>query len=324
MKPSNENLLSAYLNQDDEFYTRLDDIEQELTHYFKFLRGKVIYCNCDNPYKSNFVKYFLDHFEEIQIKHLFATNYAEQSLFEDSEEIPYFLSASNKSNVEVKQLSENGDFQSLECIDILKESDVVITNPPFSLFREFVSLMEQYHKQYLIIGNKNALGYVEVFNLFKSNNLRLGYSKIKGFNLPSEEQKDMRNLCKWFTTLPVKKTVHPITLKCSYSPDKYFHYENFDAIEVNKSKDIPYDYFGVMGVPVSFLVNYNPNQFKLLGMGGDSDWVLNNCPFFTPPNIELQKKYKRLNSTWRVTVPYYLKDGVPVKPFTRIFIQRIT
>ena len=317
---SNNNLNISRTNNNDEFYTLLSDIEEELKHYSNSFKNKTIYCNCDNPYTSNFLKYFKAHFTELGLKRLIATNYAPQNLFEENEEKPYYLDT-DKNN-EISILGGDGDFRSAECLALLKQSDIVVTNPPFSLFREFISLLTQYKKEFIIVGNKNAYYYQEVFNLFKENKLFLGCEKISNFITPEGHTESLRNLCRWFTNIEVEKELKSIPLKEKFSSGNYPVYDNFNAIEVKEVGLIPRDYDGIMGVPVTFLDKYNPRQFELLGESGDLDWAQEKCEFFTPPSEELQKQYRRADISWRVQNPYYLKEGKIVKVYSRIFIRR--
>lgn len=269
MATKNSNLHTAKKMKNDEFYTQLTDIEQELKHYKEHFRDKVVYCNCDDPIESNFFKYFSLNFEHLGLKKLITTGYKE-----NGKGVVYIYEGDKNGNrmpdleeIEVKELQGNGDFRSQECIEFLKESDIVVTNPPFSLFRDYVATLIEYGKQFLIIGNKNAITYKEIFPLIKNNKMWLGISSPNEYKLPNGEiTKQVNGLCKWFTNLEHKKRNYPMDLYMKYSNDYYQKYDNYDAIEVSKVCEIPMDYEGVMGVPITFLDKYNPNQFEIIGL----------------------------------------------------------
>ena len=308
-----ETLRNARKNKADEFYTQLPDIEAELKHYKEQLAGKIILCNCDDPYESNFFKYFAMNFNFLGLKKLIATCYdpspiahTQMSFFDDEKSVPnknrraYKIEITevedfngdgavdlsdiewllkNKKNT-LSLLKRNGDFRSEECIELLKEADIVVTNPPFSLFREYVAQLMEYGKKFLIIGNQNAITYKEIFACIKSNQIWLGYKcgdmkftvpdyyeeRTTRFWIDEQGQKwrSMGNIC-WFTNLDTEKRHEILTLYKQYSPEEYPKYDNYDAIEVPKTSDIPYDFYGVMGVPITFLDKYNPDQFEILG-----------------------------------------------------------
>ena len=307
-------------NKADEFYTQLSDIEMELRHYKEHLHNKVIFCNCDDPYESNFFKYFAMNFNHLGLKKLIATCYAsspvagkELSLF-DVESIgenledakhPYKIEISevrdedrdgavgladveyllkNRENT-LTLLKGDGDFRSPECIELLKEADIVATNPPFSLFREYVAQLMEYGKSFIIIGNTNALTYKDIFILIQENKIRTGYTNFNVgmyFYVPDSVEKyhkikNGRKMVRvstscWFTNLEVQKHKAFITLYKQYTPKEYPHYDNYDAIEVSKVAEIPYDYEGAMGVPITFLDKYNPEQFEILGMASSAGY----------------------------------------------------
>lgn len=275
---ANKNLNNAKKEKNDEFYTQLSDIENEMKHYKEHFKGKVIFCNCDDPEESNFWKFFSLNFKYLGLKKLIATHY-------DRDKPSYKL---EMTSVGVKKilLKQNGDFRSPECVSLLKECDIVITNPPFSLFREFVALLEEYDKKYLIIGNMNAITYKEVFKLIKDNKLWLGYSgRISNFEVPNSmfdiNRKDMFIINNkkyqklgnvvWFTNLIHNKRNEDLILYKSYNEKDYPKYDNYDAINVDKVKDIPKDYKGVMGVPISFLDKFNPKQFEIVAFRKGED-----------------------------------------------------
>lgn len=255
---NNTNLHLAKQVKNDEFYTILEDIEKELIHYKEYFKGKVVYCNCDDYEYSNFTKYFKDNFEKLGISKLISTCY----------------NPTGKGKIEVvsegltvrETLQGNGDFRSDTCIELLKESDIVVTNPPFSLFREYVAQLINYNKKFLILGSINVVTCKEIFPLIKDNKMWIGYTSLKEFVQPNGSTKKFGNI-RWFTNLGIQKHNDFLDLKGNYyNPEKYPKYDNYDAIEVSKVKDIPCDYAGVMGVPITFLDKYNPNQFEILGL----------------------------------------------------------
>ena len=269
----NTNLHSAKTAKNDEFYTQLSDIENELKYYRKHFVGKVIYCNCDDARESNFFKFFSMNFEFLGLKKLIATGYKA-----DGKGVKLVYTGDKNGNrypdfdeIEVTELEGNGDFRSPECIELLKESDIVVTNPPFSLFREYVAQLVEYGKQFIIIGNKNSITYKEIFPLIKENKLWLGVCSPNEYRLPNGEiTKQVNGLCKWFTNLDHERRNQPMDLYMKYSNEYYKKYDNYDAIEVSKTCEIPMDYDGVMGVPITFLHKYDPNQFEIIGMAEDN------------------------------------------------------
>lgn len=289
----NNSLTKARKDKNDEFYTQLSAIESELGHYEEFFRGKTVLCNCDDPRVSNFFKYFALKFKTLGLKRIITTCYKNNcpDLFSQNaaEQAVYLIydgtngeSMPDWDKVDVKPLRGDGDFRSAECIELLKQADIVVTNPPFSLFREYVAQLMEYNKKFLIIGNQNAITYKEIFPLIKDNKLWLGYG-FKNGNAYFGVSKDaatnyangvydavtglvkFRNCC-WFTNLEHSKRHEPMILYKRYNPDDYPKYDNYDAINVDKTKDIPCDYDGVMGVPITFLDKYNPEQFEILGL----------------------------------------------------------
>ena len=320
----------------DEFYTQLSDIEKELVHYREYFRDKVVFCNCDDPYESNFFKYFALNFKALGLKKLIATCYdgspiaqQELPLFPEAEtepkrkaykveisEVPdldgngsadltdvKLLLKSSDNNVKA-ELKQNGSFDSPESIELLKQSDIVVTNPPFSLFREFLALLDKYNKQFIIIGNTNALTYKETFKMFQEDKIRTGYTNFNVgmyFQVPDswekfhhiENGKKMARVSTscWFTNLPVSKHNEELILIKHYTPEEYPKYDNYDAINVNTYTDIPCDFEGVMGVPVTFLDKYNPAQFEIIKFrkgDDDKDLTVNGkSPYF---RILIRKK----------------------------------
>ena len=260
----NENLHKAKTAKNDEFYTQLSDIEKEMVHYKDHFKDKTIYCNCDDARESNFFKFFSLNFEKLGLKKLITTGYKA-----DGQGVALIYEGDKNGNrlpdteeITIRPLQGNGDFRSEECIEFLKEADIVVTNPPFSLFREYIAQLMEYGKKFIIIGSQNAITYKEVFPFIKEDKLWLGVSpRSMEFILPNGE-KGVVNAC-WFTNLEHNKRHRPLDLYKHYS-NEYKHYDNYDAIEVSKVCDIPMDYDGVMGVPITFLDKYCPDQFEIV------------------------------------------------------------
>lgn len=308
----NNNLHKAKRAKADEFYTQLSDIENECKHYWEHFKGKTILCNCDDPRVSNFFRYFSLNFEHLGLKKLIATCYKNQdiNLFsqESSEKAVYIIYEGDKNGnrqvddneLEVKELQGDGDFRSKECIELLKQADIVVTNPPFSLFREYVAQLIGYDKKFLIIGHQNAITYKEIFSLIKENKMWLGYgfkggaghfiSKYEDVATAGDHREGMIRVSgvTWFTNLEHNKRHEELILYKEYNPEKfpeeYPKYDNYDAIEVKKTAEIPMNYNGVMGVPITFLDKYNPEQFEIVKFRkGDDDKDLSingKCPYF--------------------------------------------
>ena len=307
MASKNTNLHSAKKAKNDEFYTQLSDIEKEMRHYKAFFKGKVVYCNCDDARESNFFKYFSMNFEHLGLKKLITTGFKESGkgvvlIYEGDKNGNRIV---EDSEIEVRELTGNGDFRSEECIQYLKEADVVVTNPPFSLFREYVAQLMEYGKKFLIIGNGNAVTYKEIFPLIKNNELWIGASKGIGgkfsFIVPNNydnkfvyEENGVRlgqvNSACWFTNISHAKRNTPLDLYKKYSAEEYPKYDNYDAIET-KTAEIPMDYDGVMGVPITFLDKYCPTQFEILGIANNVRWI-GDFPCLTI--IKGQKVYNRI------------------------------
>lgn len=290
---TNKNLRQASAAKKDEFYTQLSDIEKELRNYKSHLKGKTVLCNCDDPRVSNFFHYFSYNFEALGLKKLITTCYKSQNLDlftkNDSEKAIYLEykgdkngdKVPNPNEIGIKTLRGDGDFRSEECINLLKESDIVVTNPPFSLFREYVSQLMEYKKKFIIIGNQNATTYKEIFRLFKENKIWLGQSITSGdreFGVPDHypltaagsriDENGNRFIrvkgVRWFTNLDYKERHQELYLYKKYSKAEYPKFDFYNAINVNKTKDIPMDYKGAMGVPLTFLDKYNPSQFEII------------------------------------------------------------
>ena len=282
---ANANLSNAKKAKNDEFYTQLSDIENELKHYKNHFAGKVVYCNCDDARESNFFRFFQKKFNDYGLKKLITTSYNENGhgsvlVYEGDTNGNGKL---DDNEIKVSDLKGNGDFRSEECIELLKESDIVVTNPPFSLFREFIATLVQYDKKFLVIGNNNAITYKEIFPLIKENKLWLGFSdnKTMEFVMPDSYEKynyidkKGRKIGKvpaisWFTNLEHSKRNDEIILYKKYTSEEFPKYDNYDAIEVSRVCEIPKDYNGVMGVPITFLGKYNPSQFEIVGLTSSS------------------------------------------------------
>lgn len=294
---ANNNLQKAKATKDDEFYTRETDIEKEVKHYRKHFEGKTVYCNCDDHEWSSFFQYFRDHFRELKLKKLIATHYTVDS----ENDKPYKLECVSISNINgipktyKYEIDGDGDFRSEECIKLLKESDIVCTNPPFSLFREYIAQLIEYDKKFLVIGSTNAITYKQVFSLIKDNKMWIGVSpRSMKFdkNIERTESKDV-NAC-WFTNLSHKKRNDEIILWKKYEPKEYPKYDNFYAIEVCKVNELPIDYDGIMGVPITFLEKYNPAQFTIIDIAkrGPGD-PLSRSKFYTKEEF---KNYSDMNA----------------------------
>ena len=288
---ANKNLNQAKNAKKDEFYTQLVDIENELKHYKAHFEGKTVLCNCDDPRVSNFFHYFSYNFEQLGLKKLITTCYKNQNrdLFSqnDAEQAIWLEYFGDRNGNRVPDPEEigihffkgDGDFRSQECIELLKEADIVVTNPPFSLFREYVAQLMKYEKKFVILGNQNAITYKEIFPLIKDNRLWLGSTlSFAKFKVPSyyeerstrfwvdetgQKWRSFGNIC-WFTNLDIAKRHEDIILYKSYNPEEYPEYDNYEAINVDRTSEIPMDYDGVIGVPITFLDKYNPDQFELL------------------------------------------------------------
>ena len=265
---ANTSLHTARKVKNDEFYTRLEDINEEMNHYEDKFRGKVVFCNCDDPKWSNFWKYFHLNFSVLGLKKLISTHYDKN---EPTYKMEYTGGNDNDIEVGVKTpLEGNGDFRNKECLDLLDECDIVVTNPPFSLFRTYVATLMEHNKKFLIIGNKNAITYKEFFPLLKENKVWLGCTNVKEFLQPDGSIKKFGNIG-WFTNLDVAKRHEKLILRKHYTPEEYPKYDNYDAINIDKVADIPCDYDGVMGVPITFLDKYNPEQFEIVAFRKGDD-----------------------------------------------------
>ena len=265
IKSNNSNLSKAKKAKDDEFYTQLFDIENEIKHYKEHFRDKIVYCNCDDPEWSNFFIYFKNNFNHLGLKKLISTHYSlniEKDKAYKLECVEYSIDENGTPKETKSYLDGNGDFRSQECINLLEESDIVCTNPPFSLFREYIAQLMEYDKKFLIIGSMNAITYKETFNLIMNEKIWLGNTNVKKFRKPNGEIKNFGNIC-WYTNLSHKKRNEEIILWKEYNEEEYPLYDNYNAIEVSKVANIPKDYNGYMAVPITFLEKFNPHQFMI-------------------------------------------------------------
>lgn len=348
-KSITRDLLTAKKDKKDEFYTQLSDIEKEIRHYKKHFKDKVVYCNCDDPYVSNFFRFFSSNFEKYGLKRLITTCYRNQNLDlfsnNDSEKaisLEYDGDKNGNNNPDIEEigthpLSEDGDFRSRESIELLNKSDIVVTNPPFSLFREYVAQLIKYDKKFIIIGNLNALTYRDIFKLVKENKIWIGPSihsgdrefmvpdhyplNAAGSRIDENGNKYIRvKGVRWFTNLDFSERHEELILFKKYTPDEYPKYENFDAINIDKTKEIPVDYSGAMGVPITFLDKYNPDQFEIIGLGISNSGI----EFGVKPYKTEHKKYrKEIQKRGAVDGDLYMiKDGIVDVPYARIVIKR--
>ena len=377
-KQTNSNLSAAVKRKKDEFYTQLTDIEKEMRYYRKHFRGKTVFCNCDDPYESNFFKYFVLNFNRLGLKKLIATCYAGSpisgSLFDASEitagdkDKPYkaivtkVYDTSGTGSIdmldvaalfktkenELTELQGNGDFRSEECLQLLDEADIVVTNPPFSLFREYVATLIAHEKKFVIIGNVNAITYKEIFPLLRDNKIWIGASIHSGdrkFYVPDDYPLNASGCgidengkkfirvkgVRWYTNLDIKQRHEKLILIKKYDPEMYPHYDNYDAINVDKTTDIPYDYSGMMGVPITFMDKYNPDQFEILGV--TQSWCGVASKIY-PKQIQIdrdgkEKTVTKLNDGAAIKIAerpgnktYYKVNGeIYIKTYARVLIK---
>ena len=381
MAKKERNLNAAAKAKKDEFYTQLTDIEKEMRHYRKHFKGKTVFCNCDDPFESNFFKYFVLNFNRLGLKMLIATCYfsspiAGQQLqyhcdengqmsffFGDETEItdgakrPYkaivtqvydktgdggvdmvdvaelFVSGENQ----LTELEGDGDFRSAECLALLDESDIVVTNPPFSLFREFVNVLIQREKHFIILGNVNAITYKEFFPLIRDNKVWIGASIHSGdrkFYVPDDYplnasgcgmDEDGRRFIRvkgvrWYTNLDIRQRHEEMILVKHYNPEEYPRYENFDAINVDKTSNIPCDFDGVMGVPITFMDKYSPDQFEIIGLGIANLGLGIGVKPYKPEHKSYRKEVQKRGA---VDGDLYMLDenGNPIVPYARVLIR---
>lgn len=382
MANMNDLLKEAQKSKKDEFYTQMVDIEKELKYYRNHFKGKIVFCNCDDPFESNFFKYFVLNFNKLGLKKLISTSYAsspyvgqELSMFEDQGKeykinnkkaykvVVSEININNKDGGEtledikeiirhrIRYLKEDGDFRSEECIEMLQEADIVVTNPPFSLFKEYFNQLMEYDKKFLIIASINVVTYKEIFPIIKNNKAWLGHSihsgdrefrvpdeyplKAAGFRIDEQGNKFIRvKGVRWITNLDYSQRHEDVILYKKYVPEEYPTYDNYEAIDVSKVVNIPYDYDGVMGVPITFLDKYNPDQFEIVGLG-------NSKENFTPKKTYVKaKKITRtgkiqsgaaLNNVLTLKVDnkpinttYYISDNGEflIAPYARLLIKR--
>lgn len=370
MAKKERNLNAAAKAKKDEFYTQLTDIEKEMRHYRKHFKGKTIFCNCDDPFESNFFKYFVLNFNRLGLKKLIATCYASSqiantqlSLFdvigteESKQNKPYKaivtkvydktgdggidmfdvaeLFKSGENNL--SELEGDGDFRSKECLALLDESDIVVTNPPFSLFREYVSVLMDHKKHFIIIGNVNAITYKEFFPLIKENKVWIGASIHSGdrkFYVPDDyplnaascgiDDEGRRFIrvkgVRWYTNLDIKQRHEEMILVKRYSPEQYPKYDNYDAINVNSTAEIPCDFDGIMGVPITFMDKYSPDQFEIIGLGIANLGLSIGVQPYKPEHKVYRKEVQKRGA---VDGDLYMLDenDHPVVPYARVLIR---
>ena len=367
---ANKNLHNAKESKNDEFYTQLEDIEKELSHYRHHFEGKVIFCNCDDPYESNFFKYFVLNFNTLKLKKLIATSYIASpvafkelpakkgnSSFEDLlkpykieidevydqngdgainlQDVKEILEKAEKGG-KMTRLTGDGDFRSSESKELLKQADIVVTNPPFSLFREYVAQLIEFNKKFIILGNNNAITYKEIFPLIKNGKMWLGYSANKTmtfrlsnhynrWNYIDENGNKYGNVpaITWYTNLDIKKRHEELILVKKYNPLDYPKYDNYDAIEVSKVKDIPKDYDGVMGVPITFFDKFNPDQFEVVGQGQGNLFRQISDKGLRASFVDSYYKFggKGAIKENHPVLGYYNNNGKPIIPYMRILIK---
>ena len=341
---SNTNLHKAKNNKKDEFYTQLSDIENELRHYKAHFKDKVVYCNCDDPRVSNFFHYFSYNFEHLGLNKLIATCYKNQDadLFStnESEQAVYLVYTGDKNGnsvpdaneIGVKPLKGDGDFRSAESIELLKQADIVVTNPPFSLFREYVAQLIEYDKKFIIVGHQNAIGYRDIFKLIKENKLWLGYgfkggaghfinTQYEDYASAGDHKEGMIRVSgvHWFTNLDIDKRHEDLILHKKHTPEEYSVYENFNAINVDKTKDIPFDYDGLIGVPLTFMDKYNPDQFDMIGLGIANLGLEIGVQKYKPEHKKFRKEVQKRGAVDGDL--YMMKNGIVEVPYSRIIIK---
>lgn len=331
-----DNLHKAKNAKNDEFYTLLSDVERELSHYKRHFKDRIVYCNCDDPTWSAFWKYFHLNFAELGLKKLISTHYDREN---QTYKTVYAGGDDNNINAgTATYLNGDGDFRSDECIELLKEADIVVTNPPFSLFREYVATLTNYQKKFLIIGGKNAITCKDFFSLFRNEKVWLGCNSVHEFLQPDGSIKKFGNIC-WFTNLDIAKRHDKLILSKHYDSEAYLRYDNYDAINVDKVSDIPCDYTGVMGVPITYLDKHNPEQFEILGytsgraehdaLAHPTKRYINALQHNKDGSISNGSKVNTLAAVIAVNPQgnYYTADNVSGKLvgiYARIFIRRKT
>lgn len=309
---ANQNLQSAKAAKNDEFYTRFDDVQKELNYYKDQFKGKVVYCNCDDPAESAFSEFFKLNFDHFELKKLICTRYSKSDLFQQLDPVKKFgyrLEITGRDKLKKIELRGDGDFRSAECTELLKEADIVCTNPPFSLFREYIAQLMRFNKKFLVIGPISAVTYKEMFPFVKDNKMWGGYTNPREFTNPQGKIEKLGNV-QWWTNLDVAKRHEELVLYEDYTPEKFPKYVNYDAISVNKTVEIPKDYLGEMGVPISFLDKYNPDQFEIIGISLELGGQMSA---FAPKGTYMQGG-----------VRFYISngDGTFQRLFDRIVIKR--
>lgn len=320
----------------DEFYTQLEDINNELRYYREHFRGKTVLCNCDDPRISNFFTYFAYNFEFLGLKKLITTCYKNQDidLFSTNkcEQAVYLIYEGDKNGdhiptadeIGVHPLKGDGDFRSMECVELLKQADIVVTNPPFSLFREYIEQLLEHDKKFLVIGNKNAISYKGIFPLIKENKIWLGVTSPNIFDTPNEGRTEKVNgLCRWYTNLEHSKRNEKLIMYKTYSPEEYPKYINYNAIEVEKTDLIPVDYNGIMGVPITFIDKYNPSQFEIIGIGNGGELGVLYGVSSNLSNEECCALFKEDKSFRRGKLCYRNNKGKLIGCYARILIRKI-
>ncbi len=344
-KVANRNLQEAKSNKKDEFYTQLPDIERELKHYKKHFKDKVVYCNCDDPRVSNFFHYFSHNFEKLGLKKLITTCYKSQSMdlfSQNKSEKAIYLEYDGDKNgnnvpdpdeIGIKKLKSDGDFRSKESIGLLTQADIVVTNPPFSLFREYVSQLIEYDKKFIIVGHQNAIKYKEIFPLIRDNKIWLGYGFKGGaghfinehyedYATANDRKEGMIRVSgvHWFTNLEIGKRHEDLILYKKYTPEEYPKFENLNAINVDVTKDIPIDYDGMMGVPITFMDKYNPDQFEIIGVGIANLGLEMGIQPYKPEHKKYRKEVQKRGAVDGDL--YMMVNGEVTVPYSRIIIKR--
>lgn len=310
------NLNKAKDAKNDEFYTQLTDVSKELMHYKKHFKDKIVLCNCDDPTWSAFWKYFHLNFSALGLKKLISTHYDKN---EPTYKMEYTGGDDNDIEVGVKTpLEGNGDFRNQECLDLLDEADIVVTNPPFSLFREYVAVLMEHEKKFLIIGNKNAITYKEFFPLIKEDKVWIGNTNVHEFIQPDGSVKKFGNIG-WYTNMDIAKRHEKMILWKHYTPDEYPTYDNYNAINIDKVADIPMDYDGVMGVPITFLDNYNPEQFSVFEL---SRYLQHDGMSKEFVDAYYRQGNKGCIHEGHPDLCYYTSDGKTIVPYMRVLIRK--
>lgn len=322
-------LANAKRNKNDEFYTKYEDIDAELGHYRHCLMGKRVYCNCDDPWMSNFWKYLFRNFSEFDLESLIASGINNGVYYE------YDGVFTSQYSLDRDAEHDAGDFRSESCVDLLKSSDVVITNPPFSLFREYLDLLLKYDKLFLVISNLNSVMYESVFPLLCDDKMRIGHTSPRVFMMPDGNEKAFGNVL-WYTNLPVVRE-NALSPSKPYSPEAYMRFDNYDALNIDKVRDIPYDYDGVMGVPITYLYKHDPDRFRILGIaspirseiGVYPDKMYTGTEYHAPDGTVVRNTKINTRPVLLLDKPpkggYYTADGVDgylVNTYVRILIQR--